>query len=211
MNNRQLILFGITFLLFIFAQPELFVKIPPKYNTYFIISHCLVFTLFFSISYHYMNNVQENFTENETLLFTTKREEIKKEFKKQGIDDLDKMSDEKVTQIMTNVTQGMSDEEIKKLQQYMLSNETDLKNNPESIQSRKDKNVEKFKKFEEKINHLGEMASIDQIKLFDSLSINQQDALGKILENMNNSEIEKYLKLDVETLKKSIQDVLESV
>jgi len=158
-----------------------------------------------------MNNVQENFTENETLLFVKKREEIKKELKKQGIDDLDKLSDEKVKQIMTNVTKGMSDEEIKKLQQYMLSNETDMNNNPASIQARKDKNKEKYKKFEEKKNRLGELASIDQIKLFDSLSVNQQDAFGKILENMNNSEIEKYLKLDIETLNKSIQDVLESV
>jgi len=211
MNKEQLILFGATFLLFILLQPDLFVKIPLKYNMYFVLFHCLVLTLFYLVTYNYIYNVQEYFTENENKLFEKKRQELKIVLQKQGIDDLDKINDEKIKQIMSNITKGMSDKEIENFQQFLISTDTQIQNTPNSIADHKELNRSKFKNFEERRYHLADIASAEQILLFDSFSVNQQDALGKLLENMNDTEVEKYLKLDIETLKKTINDVLEAL
>lgn len=208
MNKEQLIFFGITFILFILLQPNLFVKIPIKYSMCFIMFHCLVFTMFYLITYNCIFNVQENFTDDETKLFIQKRDEIAKAFKTIDANDLEKMSDEKIKDIMNNITKGLNDEEIKKLQQFLLSNTA---HNEQTIYKQTSLTKNKAKNLAEKIDYLGNFATVEQIKFFDSLSVNQQDALGRILENMSNSEIEQYLKLDVEKLKKTIQEVLENV
>jgi TRAP-type C4-dicarboxylate transport system substrate-binding protein len=50
---------------------------------------------------------------------------------------------------------------------------------------------------------------VEQIQYFDSLSEERQTAFERIVDNMTTEKIDKYLKLDIAKLEKSVQEVVE--
>tara|TARA_B100001287_G_scaffold253183_1_gene235674 strand:+ start:16307 stop:16927 length:621 start_codon:yes stop_codon:yes gene_type:complete len=205
MTSEHLKLFGFTVFLFIVLQPNLFLKIPAKYDILFILFHSLIFALIYIIVDDNMFIISENFTSQEKDFLEKKCKEIEHAFEKYSNADITNMSEDDIKSITQNVIKDLNDDQIKRLRKYAESN---LSKNNKNTYTKEHKAYDT--EMQDKLNYIGDHASVDHIKLFDSLSRTEQNALEKILNSMNIDEIDKYLKLDVENLQKSIQDVLKS-
>ena len=60
-----------------------------------------------------------------------------------------------------------------------------------------------------KLDYIFNNSSVEQIQYFDSLSEERQTAFERIVDNMTTEKIDKYLKLDIAKLEKSVQEVVE--
>lgn len=211
MHKEEIILFGFSIILFILLQPNLFVKIPSKYHMYFVFFHCLVFALaFFTIKVTITSpfiNTQENFTDKDVPDLEKKRAELEKIFKNYSAEEMEKLDNSEILKKMEDITKDMTENQKKSLHDFLLSS-PDSKAIKISGSDTSSNALDKEIKLNKKIDHIGEIASVEQIQYFDSLSKSQQNALEKILDNMNMEDIEKYLKLDVDKLSHSIQEVV---
>lgn len=204
MYKHSLIFIGLVTILFVLLQPNLFVKIPIKYNMYFVFFHCLIFAFAFCFINKVANTSLENFSDQEKDFFEKKRQEIHKAFEKYSTTEIDGISDKDIQNIVTPIISDLSEDQKRRLQEY---SEQMLKTNT-TITSDKPIKYMHNDELQKKMDFLGATASVEQIQLFDGLPKNQQNALEQIVDSMNMEDIKKYLELDIEKLKKSLMDVI---
>ena len=205
--NKHLQIFGITVLLFIVLQPNLYIKIPTAYHSYFILLHCLLFaTVYIFIRTYFFDLTIETFTDDEKTLFDNKRLALETELnKKYSKDELSKIPESELESTKKSIMKDLSEEQKQKFQKY----------NQELVKTKTKKIIKKegipHISIQEKMEYLLNKASVEQILLLGSLSQSHKDALEKLLETMDIKEVEKYLKLDVDQLKESIDKVVKIV
>ena len=204
MTSEHLTIFGYTVVLFIILQPNKFIKIPEKYTIYFVLFHCLVFSLLYIVMNDIFFNTCEQFTDEELPFLEKSRQEIDTVLEKYSSKEMESFNEDDIEKIMKNVTKDLTDEQIKKVKEYVFSNKA---NTYDSKTIDTYDPLDKDVKLNKKMNHIGDIASVEQIQYFDSLSRKQQNALERIVEDMNMEDIEKYMKLDIEKIKESIQEV----
>ena len=208
MYKNNFIFIGLVTVFFILSQPNLFVKIPVKYNMYFVLLHCLIFAVAFCFVQDISNNSCEGFTDQEKEILEKKRQMINKAFEKYNMDEIDNMSNDEIAAIVNPLISDLSEKEKERLKEYsdyMLKKSAASPTHDENNKSIKYMhNVE----LQKKMDYLGENASVEQIQFFDALPKNQQNALENILDSMSTEDIKKYLELDTEKLKKSLMEVL---
>lgn len=198
--NKILQLFGITVILFVLLQPNLYMKIPTAYHSYFIILHCLLFSLLYIfIRTTFIDITVENFTQEEINVFDKKQEGFLEMLQKYSPEELSKLTEKDYESKMKEITNDLTDDQKQKMEKYIKSK------------------VNKIEKVEppepsihEKMEDLLNKASVEQILFLGSLPKPQKNALKKKLETMNMKDIEKYSKLDVDQLKKTIIEITKS-
>lgn len=209
--NKHLQIFGITVLLFIVLQPNLYIKIPTTYHSYFILLHCLLFaTVYIFIRTYFFDLTIETFTDDEKTLFDNKRLALETELnKKYSKDELSKIPESELESTKKSIMKDLSEEQKQKFEKYNQEFKK-IGNEPVFKKEIREEAIVNDS-IQEKMEYLLNKASVEQILLLGSLSQSHKDALEKLLETMDIKEVEKYLKLDVDQLKESIDKVVKIV
>jgi hypothetical protein len=206
--NKHLQIFGITVLLFILLQPNLYMKIPTTYHFYFILLHCLLFaTVYIFIRTYFFDLTVETFTDEEKTLFDNKRLALETDLnKKYSKDEQSKIPQSEIESKKKSIMKDLSEEQKQKFEKYNQK----IKNRGNELVFKKEIKEEATvnDSIQEKMEYLLNKASVEQILLLGSLSQSHKDALEKLLEAMDIKEVEKYLKLDIDQLKESIDKVV---
>ena len=115
MYKNSFIFIGLVTVFFILSQPNLFVKIPVKYNMYFVLLHCLIFAVAFCFVQDISNNSCEGFTDQEKEILEKKRQMINKAFEKYNMDEIDNMSNDEIAAIVNPLISDLSEKDTMEL------------------------------------------------------------------------------------------------
>lgn len=191
---KQLFLFGWTVLLFILCCPGVLLE-PYKYKNIGILLHCVVFTILYFILYNHMSSVIEGLetTTDKNKKFEETKTKLFNEIKTiQSSDETHDTQAKKVQEIFEKI---FSDWEEKDIQAFQTKYDDFFK---------KELNMDDEVTLEYVLNE----ASPEKIKLIDSLSQKQQNALEKICLSLDQDEINKILKLDNEKFKEILTKII---
>jgi hypothetical protein len=149
----------------------------------------------------------ETFTDEEKTLFDNKRLALETDLnKKYSKDEQSKIPQSEIESKKKSIMKDLSEEQKQKFEKYNQK----IKNRGNELVFKKEIKEEATvnDSIQEKMEYLLNKASVEQILLLGSLSQSHKDALEKLLEAMDIKEVEKYLKLDIDQLKESIDKVV---
>jgi len=195
----------ITVILFILTQPGLFITIPTKHMIYFVLLHGLLFTASYVYikTYFTEKRTLEGFDDKEKEFLEEESKKIDKLFSKYTVKEMQNKTEEEVQKMVDEEMAHLSPEQQARLKEYKIykleKNEKNEKNEMDD-----DKN-----ELANKLDYIFNNSSVEQIQYFDSLSEERQTAFERIVDNMTTEKIDKYLKLDIAKLEKSVQEVVE--
>ncbi len=195
----------ITVILFILTQPGLFITIPTKHMIYFVLLHGLLFTASYVYikTYFTEKRTLEGFDDKEKEFLEEESKKIDKLFSKYTIKEMRNKTEEEVQTMVDEEMAHLLPEQLARLKEYKIykleKNEKNEKNEMDDEQ----------KELANKLDYIFNNSSVEQIQYFDSLSEERQSAFERIVDNMTTEKIDKYLKLDIAKLEKSVQEVVE--
>jgi len=192
----------ITVILFILTQPGLFITIPTKHMIYFVLLHGLLFTASYVYikTYFTKKRTLEGFDDKEKEFLEEESKKIDKLFSKYTVKEMQNKTEEEVQKMVDEEMAHLSPEQQVRLKEYKIYKlEKNEKNEMDDEQ----------KELVNKLDYIFNNSSVEQIQYFDSLSNERQTAFERIVDNMTTEKIDKYLKLDIAKLEKSVQEVVE--
>ena len=195
----------LTVILFILTQPGLFITIPTKHMLYFVILHGVLFTGLYMYVKEYFTAEKEieGFDETEEGFFQDISKKLDKIFSEYTLKEMVNLTIEEFEGIIVKEFPDLSPKQIVRLRQYK-----DYKKGEDDKKTSLD---EEKKELATKLEYIFNSSSVEQIQYFDSLSEERQSAFERLVDNMTMENIDKYLKLNVEKIKESVQEVVELV
>lgn len=195
----------LTVILFILTQPGLFITIPTKHMLYFVILHGVLFTGLYMYVKEYFTAEKEieGFDETEEGFFQDISKKLDKIFSEYTFKEMVNLTIEEFEGIIVKEFPDLSPKQIVRLRQYK-----DYKKGEDDKKTSLD---EEKKELATKLEYIFNSSSVEQIQYFDSLSEERQSAFERLVDNMTMENIDKYLKLNVEKIKESVQEVVELV
>lgn len=194
---KSLFLFGWTVLLFIICCPGVILE-PYKYKLFGLLIHGFIFTILYVIMYKHMSNVVEGLemdkTEDSKDKFEEAKDNLSNKLKEIDINKLPVQEQvEKTKEIFDKLFNDWSEDEIQtfqtKYEKYFTEN-FEIGDN-------------------ENLEYALNNASPEKIKFIDSLPQEQQIALEKIYNSMDQDKIDKLLELDNDKFKQVLSNIVE--